>query len=254
MLKEIIIYKIKFKMKGLRFLVIVALGGFMFAQCGSASVEAPLKGISAGQVDSVSYAIGISMGSMLKQSNLGEVDLNRVKDGIVAMLSGKVDMEQMRGANNAINDYMQKKSVLMGEVKKKEQDEFMAKNKTKDGVEETESGLQYQIVEKGNEIKATAQDTVEVNYKGTLLDGTVFDSSYDRGESIKFPLSGVIEGWREGMQLVGEGGKINLWIPYQLAYGERSMGPQLPAYSTLYFEVEVIKVSKFVPKTPKKSK
>ena len=92
----------------------------------------------------------------------------------------------------------------------------------------------------------TAQDTVEVNYVGTLLDGTKFDSSYDRGETAKFPLNRVIKGWTEGMQLVGEGGKITLWVPYELGYGPRAMGPNLPAYSTLIFEVELVKVYKAV--------
>lgn len=239
-------------MKNLKFLMIVALGGVLFAQCASGSVEAPPQGISASQVDSVSYAIGISLGAMVKQAELVEVDLNRVKEGIEHVLKNGIDPNEQRNVGTAINNYIQKKMALLGDVKKKEQAEFMAKNKKNEGVVETESGLQYVIVEPGNDIKATAQDTVEVNYKGTLLDGTVFDSSFDRGESVKFPLGAVIAGWTEGMQLVGEGGKINLWIPYELGYGERAMGPQLPAYSTLYFEVEVIKVYKHQEKKAKK--
>ena len=97
-----------------------------------------------------------------------------------------------------------------------------------------------------------AEDTVEVHYTGKLLDGTVFDSSVERGETISFPLNGVIKGWTEGMQLVGEGGKIKLWIPYEMGYGPRAMGPNLPAYSTLVFDVELIKVYKAVPKEEKK--
>jgi FKBP-type peptidyl-prolyl cis-trans isomerase FklB len=144
-----------------------------------------------------------------------------------------------------INDYMIKAQTAMAQVKEQEQQKFFAENGKKDGVNSTESGLQYRIEVPGNnEIMATAQDTVEVHYTGMLLDGTVFDSSVERGETAKFPLRAVIKGWTEGMQLVGEGGKIRLWIPYELGYGQRAMGPNLPAYSTLVFDVELIKVFK----------
>lgn len=136
-------------------------------------------------------------------------------------------------------------------VKIKEQTDFFEKNKNNPNVKETESGIQYIIEREGSDVYASATDTVEVNYKGTLLDGTEFDSSYERGESVKFPLNQVIPGWTEGMQLVGEGGKIKLWIPYDLGYGPRAMSEKLPAYSTLVFEVELIKVNKEVAKDKK---
>ena len=132
--------------------------------------------------------------------------------------------------------------TAVGAQKEKEQAEFMAENKKNEGVQETESGLQYKIEIPGNELRATEKDTVEVHYVGTLLDGTVFDSSYERKETVKFPLNRVIPGWTEGMQLVGEGGKITLWVPFNLGYGSQAMSEQLPAYSTLKFEVELIKV------------
>jgi FKBP-type peptidyl-prolyl cis-trans isomerase FklB len=100
-------------------------------------------------------------------------------------------------------------------------------------------------------LRATAKDTVEVNYKGTLLNGKVFDSSYERGETVKFPLNRVIPGWTEGMQLVGEGGKITLWVPFNLGYGANAASADLPAYSTLVFEVELIKVCKAEEKKKK---
>ena len=241
-------------MKRLKFLLVAALGGFLFAQCGHGSVEAPLKGISSSQVDSVSYAVGVSIGSMIKQNNLGEINIDKFAEGVKHTLSKGADMNEQRSVGMIINNYLEKKMALLGETKKAEQTAFMAENKNNEGVVETESGLQYQIVNPGSEIKAIAVDTVEVNYKGTLLDGTVFDSSYDRGESIKFPLNAVIAGWGEGIQLIGEGGKINLWIPYELAYGERAAGADIPAYSTLYFEVELLKVYKYQDKKAKKSK
>ena len=154
-------------------------------------------------------------------------------------------------AGLVINNYMTKVQTAIGEQKQKEQAEFLAANKEKEGVVETESGLQYKIENPGNDVRATATDTVEVHYKGTLLDGTVFDSSYDRGEPAKFPLDRVITGWTEGMQLVGEGGKITLWVPYELGYGPRQMSAELPGYSTLIFDVELIKVSKAEEKKDK---
>lgn len=155
-------------------------------------------------------------------------------------------------AGMVINTYIGKVQMAVQKQKEKEQAEFLAENKTKDGVQVTESGLQYKIENPGNDVKASATDTVEVNYKGTLLDGTVFDSSYDRGETAKFPLNRVIQGWTEGMQLVGEGGKITLWVPYELGYGARQMSEDLPAFSTLIFEVELIKVNKAEEKKEKK--
>ena len=125
---------------------------------------------------------------------------------------------------------------------------FLAENKTKEGVLETPSGLQYKILTKGNGPIATAVDTVEVNYIGTLIDGTKFDSSYDKGRTATFAVGRVIKGWTEGLQLVPEGSKVMLYIPSELAYGNRQRGPVIQANSTLIFEIEVIKVKKFVEK------
>jgi FKBP-type peptidyl-prolyl cis-trans isomerase FkpA len=118
---------------------------------------------------------------------------------------------------------------------------FLAENVKKEGVVATTSGLQYQVITEGEGKKPLATDTVEVHYKGTLIDGTEFDSSYARGESVSFPLNRVITGWTEGVQLMAEGSKFKFYIPSELAYGERSTG-EIPANSTLIFEVELIKV------------
>ncbi len=118
---------------------------------------------------------------------------------------------------------------------------FLQDNMKRDGVEFTASGLQYEVIEEGTGASPSATDTVEVNYEGTFLDGTVFDSSYARGESISFGLNRVIAGWTEGLQLMKEGATYKFYIPYNLAYGEGGMGP-IPAYSTLIFKVELIKV------------
>ena len=120
--------------------------------------------------------------------------------------------------------------------------EFLAKNKTEAGVQTTASGLQYKVITQGTGKKPGPRDVVEVHYRGTLINGTEFDSSYKRKETIEFPLNGVIAGWTEGLQLIQEGGKVLLYIPYQLAYGERGAGGVIPPYATLIFEVELIKV------------
>lgn len=241
-------------MRTLKFLTLCAVSALFVASCCSKGPKVEkLPGISAGMIDSVSYAVGMSFGNMLKSSNMESIDIKVMEKAIIAVLSGDSLKFKESEAGPIINGYMHKAEIAMAQLKSEEQAKFFDENKTKEGVESTESGLQYTIEVMGNEeIKATAQDTVEVNYVGTLLDGTEFDSSYKRGETAKFPLKAVIKGWTEGMQLIGEGGKIKLWIPYELGYGPRAMGPSLPAYSTLVFEVELVKVYKATPKEEKK--
>ena len=140
----------------------------------------------------------------------------------------------------AIQGYMEKVSELQIEKAKKEETAFFEKNKSVSGVVETESGLQYKVVTEGTGVAPAVSDTVEVKYVGKLLNDKEFDNS--KGETVKFPLNRVIKGWSEGLQLMKEGGKYELWIPAELGYGARQMGPNLPANSTLHFEVELVKV------------
>ena len=123
---------------------------------------------------------------------------------------------------------------------KAEGEAFLAENAKREGVKTTESGLQYQVLEATIGQKPKATDTVRVHYEGTLIDGTVFDSSYKRGESISFPLNGVIKGWTEGLQLMAVGSKYKFFIPYQLAYGEPGAGGSIPPYAALIFTVELL--------------
>ena len=227
-------------MKALKFLVAGVLAGVMLASCGGSAPK--VEGITKGQVDSARYAVGTHFGRMIKDSNMEGLNYSQVEKGMMDIINGKTPMIDPYEAGNIINNYMEKVMTAVGAQKEKEQAEFMAENKKNEGVQETESGLQYKIEIPGNELRATEKDTVEVHYVGTLLDGTVFDSSYERKETVKFPLNRVIPGWTEGMQLVGEGGKITLWVPFNLGYGSQAMSEQLPAYSTLKFEVELIKV------------
>ncbi len=229
-------------MKVFNFLAAGVLAGMMLASCGGSQPQ--LEGVTKAEVDSVSYAVGVTFGSMIKNANLTGLDYSVVTKAMKEVVNGGEPKIKEQDAGYVVNSYMQKCQVAMAKMKEKEQAEFLAKNKQNEGVQESESGLQYKIEIPGNELRATEKDTVEVNYKGTLLDGTVFDSSYDRGETVKFPLNRVIAGWTEGMQLVGEGGKITLWVPFNLGYGPRAMSEDLPAYSTLVFEVELVKINK----------
>lgn len=223
----------------------------MFASCGESTQQPKYEGITVAEVDSVSYAVGTSFGQMIKGSNIEGLNYSKVMQAMKAVVNGEKPVIDPQQAGLVINNYMTKVQSAVGKMKEKEQAEFLAANKEKEGVQVTESGLQYKIDNPGNDVRATATDTVEVHYKGTLLDGTVFDSSYDRGETAKFPLDRVIAGWTEGLQLVGEGGKLTLWIPYELGYGPRQMSADLPGYSTLIFDVELVKVSKAAEKKSK---
>lgn len=231
-------------MKVLKIFALCAVSALFLASCGG-NKAAKLEGFSASEVDSASTAVGVYFGEMLKASSLENLNLNKVMSAMKKTLAGdkKVAIESQE-AGVIIQKFAMKSMEASSKLKKAEEEKFLAKNKKNKGVQETESGLQYMVSEAGNDVRATVEDTVEVNYKGMLLDGTVFDSSYDRGESATFPLNAVIKGWSEGLQLVGEGGKIKLWIPFDLAYGDRSMGPNLPACSTLVFDVEVISIKK----------
>ena len=236
-------------MKVFKFLMAGVVAGTMLASCGGS--QPPVKGVTKAELDSVSYAVGVSLSGMITNAQLEGLNYSEVKKAMQQVADGKETYMDVYKANELINNYLQKVQMMMGEQKEKEQAEFMAQNRTKEGVQETASGLQYRIENPGSEVKAAAIDTVEVHYKGTLLDGKVFDSSYERGEPAKFPLNRVIPGWIEGMQLVGEGGKITLWVPFNLGYGANAVSADLPGYSTLVFEVELLKVCKAEEKKKK---
>jgi len=205
------------------------------------------------QIDSVSYLLGINFGSFIKGYGFGD-DLNykEIKKGMLDFLASTGDYndpdfgEQFKINPEAMNDFFNSFLSKMNEYKMAINSEkgakFLAENKTKEGVVETESGLQYKIIEAGNELRASVVDTVFVHYKGTLLDGTVFDEVTEDSEAIPLPLTNVIPGWTEGLQLVGEGGKIQLFIPGELAYGERAVG-NIEPNSTLLFDITVDKIS-----------
>ena len=225
--------------------VICMLGVLALSSCDKKTSDGKqVPGITKSDVDSVSYMIGYYVGMNFKGDDFGPLSGNKIIEGMRAANSGlEIDFMEFQ---NVINGYMEKRNKIVGEDILKRSESFLADNAKKDGVMITESGLQYKIIREGDGPKPSAQDTVEVNYEGTNLDGKVFDSSYERGQSVTFPLNGVIPGWTEGMQLIGEGGEIMLYIPGELAYGERGASSDIRPNEALTFKVELLSVKPYV--------
>lgn len=223
-------------------LLSVTSAGLAMAQPGSTPAKTPppvLKNIT----DSASYAIGMSVANFYKQQGIKTINSSLVTRAINDVMGGKPTLFDEPTANSCMNDYMSK---IQSEKSKPRMDSgvtFLAKNKLRPEVKTTASGLQYEVIKEGSGEKPTAKDSVTCHYKGTLLNGTVFDNSYDRGQPITFPLGGVIPGWTEGLQLMSVGSKYKFYIPYSLAYGAFDYGP-IPGGSTLTFEVELLEVRK----------
>jgi len=192
--------------------------------------------------DSVSYALGYDIGSSIKSMGL-DLNLDVMKkaiEDVVAGRDGKFTKEQnVEFIRNAMMDAANKKN----EVAQKAEEEFMAKNKVKSGMQVTPEGVQYEILTQAEGSKPAPDDEVKVHYKGSLLDGKTFDSSYDRGEPIELSLGNVIEGWKIGIPLMSVGAKYRFYIPSKLGYGPNGSGP-IPGNSTLIFEVELLEIKK----------
>lgn len=207
------------------------------------------------QKDKISYAVGMSMGSNIRKQEI-DVNVDIVTQALRdAAAGGKLLMteDEMRAAIGQLQNDMrakqEEKRKQMADNNKKEAEAFLAANKTKAGVVALPSGLQYRIITPGTGPKPTATDTVVCNYKGTLINGTEFDSSYKRGAPATFPVGGVIKGWTEALQLMPVGSKWELVIPADLAYADRGAGPDIGPGATLVFEVELISIkSKDEPK------
>ena len=199
-------------------------------------------------MDKVSYALGIGIGRQLSQMGAADLSIDdfaqAIKDVIAGDLKlGDVEAQQIVQEFFAKQEEKQKaEAAEKGKAAKQDGEKFLAENGKKEGVITTASGLQYQVLREGNGQSPKATDTVECHYEGTLIDGTKFDSSYDRGQTATFPLNQVIAGWTEGLQLMKEGGKYRFFIPYELGYGERGAGASIPPFSTLVFDVELVSV------------
>jgi FKBP-type peptidyl-prolyl cis-trans isomerase FklB len=193
------------------------------------------------QKDKVSYSIGMNIGFNLSKQ---KVDINPdiLAAGIKDSIAGKPQLtqDQVKDVMAQFEKDMEQKQKQAGEKNKADGAKFLEENKKKPGVKTTASGLQYKVEKEGTGAQPKATDMVTVNYRGTLIDGTEFDSSYKRGQPATFPVNGVIKGWTEALQLMKVGSKYQLWIPSNLAYGERSVSPELGPNATLIFEVELM--------------
>ncbi len=200
-------------------------------------VNAQEKSVLKNQKEKVSYIIGMDIGNNLKKQSV-DADPNSLLRGIQDALSGAkplLSQEQIQETMVAFQKEMAEKQKQRGEA-------FLSENKKKEGVKTLPSSLQYKVIKAGTGKKPKASDTVTVNYRGTLIDGTEFDSSLRRGQPATFPVSGVIPGWTEALQLMAEGAKWQLFVPPNLAYGERGAGGLIGPNATLIFEVELISV------------
>ena len=239
-------------------LFVMASAAMLVVACGSSQVEGskavrsllPTKG----EVDTTSYLLGVNFGMVMSQNGFGELNMAQIEKGMKDALKAKgqpqdsgfvdqfkIDPSEM---NNIINNFLQKRTAYEGALNKEKGDKFRHEFAVKNSADSTASGIVYLIQDSGSPVRATDdRDTVKVNYRGTLIDGKEFD----KNDGIEFPLNRVIRGWTEGMKLIGEGGKITLVIPANLAYGER--GPrEIGANSTLIFDVDLLEVHPYVEK------
>lgn len=200
------------------------------------------KGTLKSSLDSLSYALGTRIALNLNANNIDTLSYAAFVDGIKDVLKKKTLKFDDNACNNIINTKLQE-MASKGSAKEKEASaKFLAENKKKAGVTTTASGLQYEVITMGTGIKPTAEDTVVCHYAGTLINGKEFDNSYKRGEPISFPVTGVIKGWTEAVQLMPKGSKWKLYIPSELGYGDRGAGQDIPGGAALIFEVELVDV------------
>ena len=193
-------------------------------------------------MNKISYALGLGIGQQLKNMGIKDFSVQDFTQSICDVLSDAEPAISHREAQTLLNEYFDKQAREQAQGAIAEGKAFLEANAKKEGVTTTKSGLQYQVLTEGTGRSPKATDKVRCHYEGTLINGTIFDSSYKRGEPADFPLDGVIPGWTEGVQLMKEGAKYRFFIPYLLGYGERGAGSSIPPYSTLIFDVELIKV------------
>ncbi len=235
-----------------------------FCACGncanSSSNDVTREKIDSDKQVKFGYALGSDVGRNFKKQGF-DCDTDAFLAGFKAAFTGTESKMTEEEIGTALQEFQTEMITKMMEERTKKAAEnkeagekFLAENKTKEGVKTTESGLQYIVEKEGEGESPAAEDTVEVHYRGTLLDGTEFDSSYKRNEPAKFPLNRVIKGWTEGVQLMKKGAKYKFFIPSELAYGEGGAGEQIGPNSTLIFEVELISFEKAKKETSKESK
>lgn len=225
-------------------IIVVIVSIMLFGSWGFAQDQKPLKD----QKDKQSYVIGVDIGRALQRQGLQfdpEILSKGLKDGVSGgklLMTDQEIQETMMALQKEMRAKQEEANKNAGEKNKKDGEAFLAENKKKDGVKTTPSGLQYKVIKAGTGKKPKATDTVLVHYRGTLIDGTEFDSSARRGQPLSIKVNQVIPGWTEAMQLMEEGAKWELYIPSNLAYAERGAGQQIGPNATLIFEVELISV------------
>jgi FKBP-type peptidyl-prolyl cis-trans isomerase len=194
-------------------------------------------------IDSVSYALGVSLASYYKTQGVAQLNTTLLARAVADFMQGKPTLIDNAASSTILNNYMTRLQNEKSKFNKQEGELFLAENKKRPEVKTTESGLQYEVLVEGTGEQPTAADTVTCHYRGTFLDGKGFDNSYDRGQPISFPLTGVIRGWTEGLQLMKTGSKYRFYIPYALGYGEYDY-MSIPGGSMLIFEVELIDIKR----------
>lgn len=230
----------------MKYVISVAFAVLVLGCSGKTQENAELKT----QLDSVSYCIGLDIGKNLQRQSV-EVNPNVLARGIGDVASGKTALltdEQVHATLTAfqqqVREQQQEKMKAAGEKARQEGEKFLAENKKEKGVTTLPSGLQYKVLTMGTGPKPKAEQTVKVHYKGTLIDGTEFDSSYKRGEPTVYPVNGFVKGWIEALQLMPVGSKWQLFVPSDLAYGEAGAGQVIPPNATLIFEIELLSIEK----------
>ena len=196
------------------------------------------------QMDTTSYSVGMIIAKNLKSQGLSEIDQASFNKAIQDVFEGKELAISLEEANENFRNLFDKAQSVAESTNKKAGLEFLEENTKRSGVVMTESGLQYEVIEESSEgdIRPSINNTVKVHYHGTLIDGTVFDSSIERNEPISFPVNGVIIGWQEGLQLMRVGSKYRFFVPYDLAYGSKAAGPTIKPFSTLIFDVTLLAI------------
>ena len=193
----------------------------------------------------VSYGVGRQLGDQLRNNPFKEFDVSAVQAGLadaIANTASQVSDEDLNAAFSVISKKMQELEQAAAKEKSAEGEAYLVENAKRDEVTVTESGLQYEVLATGEGEKPTAASTVRTHYHGTFINGDIFDSSVDRGQPAEFPIGGVIPGWTEALQLMTEGSKWRLYVPYNLAYGEQGSQGAIPPYSTLVFDVELLAI------------
>lgn len=233
-------------------IALVIIGAISCSPLFAADAKVELKDTK----DKISYSIGVNVGSSLKKENF-DLNVDLVLKGLKEALSGGTLLmteQEMQDTlmtfQKEIMEKQKEQAKVAGEKNKTEGEAYLAANAKKDGVKVTQSGLQYKVLTEGKGEKPKATDTVSVHYKGTLIDGKVFDSSIDRGQPAVFPVNGVIPGWTEALQLMNVGSKYQLVIPSAIAYGERGAGGDIGPNATLLFEVELLGINPVEPGQP----